>query len=502
MHIRIRLERIRRFAVANRYPCPNPICTHQFEAAQMTGVASVTCPQCGMVIKLTPTELAKGKAIPKGIPVAPPQASKTTANGSVPTAAPVAPGAARPVAVAVPLHVEQPAASQLAGLDAGPILRAAPPKKNRDWLTYTLWLGGFFLLLSLAVGAFLVQMTGGLGGGRSGPPVLKSTDRNYSFEKLDKTWNLNEDLKIKLNIDGFVYQRDDPACWLALDTRDFKDHNPSPKELDQEARKKLIEYFRGVETEPPAGAALKNGQPIANQTTYRFVFLGELDGEHVSGECHFFSFQGIGYWLYNWAPADKAKNFADEFAQLRGRFALIGEREAWKQLQQSFQVYESKSGYQIVDRTGRWQPVKNEEPTDSDPNAEIVLWAADPNEPNLIARRTRMIAMVIPFTGKDAIATAKAYILAKHKADSYDMAKIEDAYEEGESPKTSVGEIPGHLLRWRIEDTPSLVQFATVGIVPKKDKLILLYAQCDNERRVTWEAQYQQLMESFRWKSD
>lgn len=488
--------------MANRYPCPNPICTHQFDAAQMTGAASITCPQCGMVIQLKPGDPASGKAVPRGIPVAPPQTAKSVANGSVPTASPVVPGAARPVAVAVPLPAENPAPSQLAGLNAGSIVRATTPKKSRDWLTYTLWLGGFFLLLSLAVGAFLVQMTGGFRGGPTGPPVLKSSDRNYAFEKLDKPWNLNEDLKIKLNIDGFVYQRDAPLCWLAVDTRDFKDHNPTAKELDLEARKKLIEYFRGVETNPPVGAALQNGQPIAAQTTFRFVFLGELDGEHVSGECHFFSFQGIGYWVYDWAPADKAKNYAEEFAQLRSRFALLGEREAWKQLQQSFHAYEGKSGYQIVDRTGRWQPVKNEEPTDSDPNAEIVLWAADPNEPNLIARRSRLIVMVIPAAGKDAIATAKAYILAKHKADSYDMAKIEDAYEEGENPKNSIGEIPGHLLRWRIEDTPSLVQFTMVGIVPKKDKLILMYAQCDNERRVTWEAQYQQLMESFRWKND
>jgi hypothetical protein len=468
----------------------------------MTGAASIKCPQCGLVVQLKPTEPAPGQAILKGIPVAPPQTAKTVPNGSVPTAAPVVPGAARPVAVAVPLPVERSAASQLAGLDDCPIVRTGPPAKSRDWLTYSLMLGGFFLLISVAVGAFLVQMTGGFGGGPSGPPVLKSTDRNYTYEKLDKTWNLNEDLKIKLNIDGFVYQRDNPACWLALDTRDFKDHNATAKELDQEARKRLIEYFRGVETEPPAGAPLKNGQPIAEQATYRFVFLGELDGEHVSGECHFFSFQGIGYWFYNWAPADKAKDFAEEFAQLRGRFTLMGEREAWKQLQQSFQVYVGKGGYELVDRTGRWQPIKNEAPTDSDPNAEIVLWAADPNEPNLVARRTRVIVMVIPAAGKDAMATAKAYVLAKHKADSYDMAKIEDAYEEGENPKNAVGEIPGHLLRWRIQDTPSLVQFAMVGIVPKKEKLILMYAQCDNERRVTWEAQYQQLMESFRWKAD
>jgi hypothetical protein len=487
--------------LANRYPCPNPICTHQFDAVQIAGTDSVTCPQCGSVLQLKPSEHSADSALPTGIPVAAPNAKPAALNGSVPIAAPVLPGAARPVAVAVPVPAEKPTASPLAGLNPAPIVRAEPLKKSRDWLTYTLLLGCFFLLLSLAVGAFLVQMTGGFAGS-TGPPVLKSTDRNYTFEKLDKTWNLNEDWRIKLNIDGFVYQRDNPSCWLALDTRDFRDHNPTPRELDQEARKRLVEYFRGVETDPPAGAALTNGQPIAGQNTFRFVFLGELDGNHISGECHFFCFQGIGYWFFNWAPADVAKDYKEEFVQLRGRFALMGEREAWKQLQKNFRSYEGKSGYELVDRTGRWQPVRNELPTDSDPNAELVLWAADPNEPDLVARRSRLIVMVIPAKGKDPVATAKAYILAKHQADSYDMTQIEDAYEEGEGPKNTIGEITGHLLRWRVQNTPSLVRFAMVGIVPKRNKLIVIYAQCDVEHRITWEAQFQQLIESFRWKSD
>ena len=486
--------------MANRYPCPNPICTHWFETAQLAGMTSVTCPRCGLVVQLTQSGPAHALPIPKGIPVGNSHLTKSAINGSVPATAPITPNKARPVAVPTP--VEKPALSQLSDLSAGPIVRTGPPKKSRDWLTYSLLLGGFFLLISLAAGAFLVQMTGGFGRRPSGPPVLKSTDRNYTFEKLDKPWNLNEDLKAKLSIDGFVYQRDNPACWLALDTRDFRDHNPTAKELDQEARKRLNEYFRGVETEPPAGVALKNGQPISGQTTYRFVFLGEIDGEHVSGECHFFSYQGIGYWFFNWAAADVANDYKEEFSQLRSLFALMGEREVWKQMQKNVVVYEHDNGWQLVDRTGRWQPVKNEKPTDSDPNAELVLWAADPNDQDLVARRSRLLVMSIPATGKDPVATAKAYILAKHKADSYEMTLIEDAYEEGAGPKTTIGEIPGHLLRWRVQNTPSFVQFAMVGIVSKKDTLIVMYAQCDMDRRITWEAQFQQLMESFRWKED
>src|SRR5262249_16011807 len=153
-----------------------------------------------------------------------------------------------------------------------------------------------------------------------------------------------------------------------------------------------------------------------------------------------------------------------------------------------------------VDRTGRWQPVKNEKPADTDPNAELILWAADPNEPDLVARRSRLIVMAIPATGKDAVATAKASVHANPKADSYEMTQIEEAHEDGTRPKSSVGEIAGHLLVWRVQNTPSSVQFAMVGIVPKKDKLIVMYAQCDMDRRITWEAQFQQLMESFRWK--
>src|SRR5262249_33757569 len=128
-----KLEGIRRCALANRYGCPNPICTQQFDATPLSGAASVTCQQCGLVVPLKPSGQALASTIAKGNPIGAPHPAKAVANGSVPTSAPILPNTVRPVAVPVP--VGKPAISQLTGLSAGPIVPASLPEKKLGWVT-------------------------------------------------------------------------------------------------------------------------------------------------------------------------------------------------------------------------------------------------------------------------------------------------------------------------------------------------------------------------------
>src|SRR5262245_4679650 len=135
------------------YPCPNPMCTHQFTAQDLSGVASVTCPRCGMVIQL--------RAAAPRPPAAPTVAMPQQASPAPVTAAPVeAP--------------DDPAA---------PIVRARPRARSRDALTYTLVIGGFLLLASFGVIAFIVSSSGGgfgrILGGRGG---YKNSALNYHFD--------------------------------------------------------------------------------------------------------------------------------------------------------------------------------------------------------------------------------------------------------------------------------------------------------------------------------
>src|SRR5262249_21671618 len=138
-------------------------------------------------------------------------------------------------------------------------------------------------------------------------------------------------------------------------------------------------------------------------------------------------------------------------------------------------VFEGKSGFQLVDRTGRWNQIPEEDLKDHDTNAEVVLWAPDPQEPKVGARRSLVTVMVIPAGDKAPAAAAREYILAKHRR-TYEKTDAGDAYEEGKGPIGNLGDVPGQILQWKVRYTPDLVRFATVGVVAKGKNVIVLYA--------------------------
>src|SRR5439155_1659364 len=143
--------------MSNRYPCPNPICTYEFDPEQLAGAASVTCPKCGIVIQLR----------------AQPAAATVTAPAAVPLA--------RPIALPAP-------------------------------------------------------------GGK---------------------WDQNPALRNAMDGSLLAFQRSDPPAWFVLAARDYKDHDPSPRELDDEARARLGAYFKNISTEPAKDAPLRAADPVA-----------------------------------------------------------------------------------------------------------------------------------------------------------------------------------------------------------------------------------------------
>src|SRR5512132_1885635 len=132
------------------YPCPNPICTHEFDPAQLAGAAAVTCPKCGMVIQLQAT------------PAAPPVATQVTA--APPPGVPMA----RAVPRAQPVNVtpnapvpQRPAAQpQPAGNPGGVIVRPRHLPKSNDWINYSLAIGGFLLIVALGLVGIMVWTNG------------------------------------------------------------------------------------------------------------------------------------------------------------------------------------------------------------------------------------------------------------------------------------------------------------------------------------------------------
>jgi hypothetical protein len=326
---------------------------------------------------------------------------------------------------------------------------------------------------------------------------MTNADLNVSFEPPGGAWQRNNNLRDKMPVALLAFQRGDDA-WFAIDARDFKDHDPTPKELDDEARARLSGYFQNVDTEPVRGAALVTGDPIAGKPTHVVVFQGELDGQRIAGEVHAFRYEGVGYWFYTWKSGTVDSRHDPDFPVVRKRLALLGERAKWKELEKRRQAFTGTKGkgYSLTDATGRWQPEPESELEGHDPAADLVLYAPDPKQPKLRAHGVFLIVMSIP-KADDAVVAAKAHVLAKQKRDSYDMTKIADGYEDGGGPKELPGSPGSKLLRWRVVNTEDLQQFAMVGVVPRPKDVLLLYAQCPWERRHTWEGQLQAIMETL-----
>jgi hypothetical protein len=177
---------------------------------------------------------------------------------------------------------------------------------------------------------------------------------------------------------------------------------------------------------------------------------------------------------------------------------LMGERQAWKQLEQHRLEYSGDKikGYRLVDTSGRWR--KEDEPTAHDPQADLVLHA-DPPKPGSPAQGADVVVMSLP-AGKDPVEQATDHIFKKHVREGYPDTKIDDAYDPGESAKDHVGEAKGHLLQWRINNGPGRERFAIVGIIPRSGDTLVLYGECDMARRVNWEVQIRQLIESIQLK--
>lgn len=488
--------------MASRYPCPNPNCIYEFEASQLAGATSLTCPVCGMVLQLRAAPPAAQNAI-TNVPMA-------QAVSAVPMAQPV--HEARPAPpVSVPM-----AASATSFDDTAPIVRGTPAPKRRDWLTYTAVIGGFILLVAFGVGAYLVGFRTG-SGGDGGFSTARNTDYNIQFQPPGKPWQSHEGLKAALPAALLAMHRENPSAWMAIDARKF-DHDPAPRELDAEARSKLGKYLGNLETEPPAGSPPKDGDAVAGQSAHRFVFVGDMhvreteEGERqsqrVAGECVMFRFQGIGYWIYTWLPVEvtndeAAKNqLTAQFVELRRRVSLLGDRAEWKQQRDRRTVFAGKSAdYQLVDRMGRWMVLEDEEPKEFDDKADLVLSAPSPTARNILERlqtRKTLVVLLLP-AAKDALAEAKKYLLQKHQKLS-PTASIE-AVEDGDSVNMP-GEPDGKVVKWRVVLPEGQSLFVVAGVAPRGDGLIVAYAECPWNERNANEVLFQSIVSSLEKKSE
>jgi len=467
--------------MSQRYPCPNPVCLHEFAAADLAA-ASVTCPMCGMVIQLRAAPATP--SVPPAATVALPR----SALANVPMALPV-----QSVPMARAVAPAEPAAAPDAVV--APIVRARR-SKSRDWLTYGLLFGFILMMGGLGIVGLLVHDRGGFGGlfNRGG---YKNSDFNFNFDPQVRGWERSEAMKSTLLVSQLALARSAaPNGYFAIDAIDYRDRTPSVHELDDEARKKLQAMFpKSLETDPGPDSPVKTAEKIAGQATHQFAFRGEDNEKVMSGSVAFFGHQGIGYWFYSLVLGEGAPELDREFADLRDSFKLLGERADWTIVQKQRHPFpgDKVKGYQLVDTSGRWK--KDEDPTAHDPKADLVLHALDSAQPKRPVLGADVIVMSLELAD-DAVEAARQHILEKHERDAFPSTKIGDAGEA----KDQVGSTKGHLLRWRVNNGGGRERFAVVGIVPRDGDMLVIYGECAWERRFNWELQLQQIVESLELK--
>lgn len=465
--------------MSQSYPCPNPICTHEFDPAQFAGVAAVTCPKCGMMIQL------------QASPASPPVATRVTAvpPAGVPMARAVP--LAQPVNVTPSSPAPQRPTTDVQPGPGGVIVRPRHLPKSNDWITFSLAIGGFLLIVALGLVGIMVWSNGFSGRGMfGGGSAYKNSDFNFSLQKRPG-WEEDNALKEKLGVGMLALRHADPAAFMAVDTLDLKDRAPTNREMDAQARKLLGKYFKKTFEADPA----REGE-LAGLKAKSFAFFGANEDIAARGEVYFFAEQGIAYWIYTWAAEADAKSLDQEFAELRGGFAILGKREKWEQVQsRQFVLTGAKvKGYQLVDTTGRWEKEAGSELDAYDPKADLALKADDPNS-KIKSMGANVVVMVLD-PADDPVAAAKAHVLAKHKREGFPATRIAEV--EGEVPIDRVGEAKGHLLKWRVNNGEGRERYALVGVIPRANDLLVIYAEAPWERRFTWDEAFQKIVESVK----
>ena len=195
----------------------------------------------------------------------------------MPLARPVTVPMARPVA---PPTAAAPPPDPYAAQGVAPIVRPRKGPKAHDWLTYIALIGGFLIVLLAGIGAVINQLRGPTGSVFSGDKPFTSTDFNVRLPAPGGNWDPNPELRKAIESSLLALQRPEPAAWFVLAARDFKDHDPSARSLDDEARAKLG-YFKNVDTEPAKDARRLPADPVAGQLPTPWCSRGDRRRAHL-----------------------------------------------------------------------------------------------------------------------------------------------------------------------------------------------------------------------------
>jgi hypothetical protein len=214
------------------------------------------------------------------------------------------------------------------------------------------------------------------------------------------------------------------------------------------------------------------------------------------------AYKGVGYWFLTWAPSDAHDAAADEWEADRKGFALLGEREGWKEPQPKMLTLNGTKGdYALVYTDGLW--TAEEDPKAYDADADKALLGRDLTEPKDADKTATTVVLVLPAQPdfKSAVAAARAHVEAQEKK-LYADAVVENADKAGadDRPPDEIGNTRGQVVKLRVHNNEGFEHFVYLAVVPQSGQVLAIQCECDGKRRTYWEVNFVQLLRKFRLK--
>jgi hypothetical protein len=320
---------------------------------------------------------------------------------------------------------------------------------------------------------------------KTGPEPYRSTEHNYSLLLPGPEWQRGEDSAKRLG-GVLAFHRENPDAQAVFVVRRYPKYVPTAAELRDEAIARLRRFpIDNLQYDDKLADITFAGRPAQ-----RFVFQGAIDGTIVSGDVVFLPHQGAAYWLYRWCPATAVEQAAPSLAELADRFGLLDLHAEWRPPRRTF--IGTKAKYALTAEGDRWDKAPYP-PENYDAAADLALIGKPQDGASDPVRQAQLLVVILPAGDGDPVERARAHVLARQK----------DLYEEttmADLPPTDENSSAGGSLRilaFRTKNTKDRERFAVVGVAPRKEGPIVIWAECDFGRRAIWESDFRKLIGSF-----
>ncbi|HZZ79063.1 MAG TPA: hypothetical protein VFE62_11120 [Gemmataceae bacterium] len=533
--------------MANKLPCPNPMCTHEFTQAELQAASQVACPKCGF--RMQGRSDAPGKPAPvKPAPVrpAPVKQSNPPKPGVKPTAPPVAmpiPTQAKPVATAplaqpipqpkpaavnpplaapIPAAPPKPATNEEAPGDSffnpesgggGTLVRQrGRPKQPFNWmrlLIITCVVGFAASIVIIAIVLTLSFFLGSeglanLGGQQSADGTIYwyNIRTGNGSEKVLKVvvprdvWEIDKEMQSRLEATSAWKMKEDDL-WFAVVVKDYDMQKPRDAQMVKVAIDRLETHF-GEALELAAKAEPADFGDLKAQ---KLQFKGQARSANWLGECLMFFKDGVGYWVFVASPEwDKIAAFEEEMASKR-IFAAV-ERRGWREQPWPMQTFNSEKG--LITMTapkGVWDSLG--EAKNVDENGILLLAGT-----YLAEKNNRKNAQLLAFTfeKKDNLESAanfaREYIEKKEDNENKNFKiVIDDDTVKGQGKtgtSKNVGNRPGRVIELKrlFNDEPK--RYFMLAVVNDPETAYGILCECSWEHRQIWRQDFLDILASMK----